>query len=185
MAIPPAALNQAANLPWNGSRDVRLKVRTIATVALCTVIVCCIGLVCVCLPSSRLSRMHRERSRESVSRLRVKGVLLRLPQRMPGGPPATPTLSLIEELGFEKAIGSGVDQMSGMNRERGTIDDAWGRPIWLRWTEDCAVEVISFGANGRDEGGGGDDIVERFPLSAWAALTSSQSDCPFLSTTDD
>ena len=42
----------------------------------------------------------------------------------------------------------------------GQILDAWGRPIWWRQQQGTGPVLVSFGSNGEDENGQGDDIVQ-------------------------
>ena len=74
-------------------------------------------------------------------------------------PEDVPTDQLVESLRLvERGAG---EHVRGIDARAGVVRDAWGNPIILQklsW-EPFGFVLVSYGANGRDDGGSGDDIV--------------------------
>ena len=59
-----------------------------------------------------------------------------------------------------KQCGEGVVRPGDYYRiVEGQVIDAYGRPIAFQWVRDRLLQLQSFGSNGRDDGGKGDDIT--------------------------
>lgn len=68
-----------------------------------------------------------------------------------------PTLDLASRLGLRDP-----DVMAHFEVDfgTGTVGDDWGRPIWLRPSDDVGFALlVSRGPDGKDDGGDGDDIT--------------------------
>lgn len=64
-----------------------------------------------------------------------------------------------------------VDLNAPLDRRNGTILDSWGNPVWWSMNDEGLFIVWSFGANGKDEQGAGDDIAR-----PWEPVTQPSDD---------
>lgn len=96
------------------------------------------------------------RTRYALHRLAVQSEVARLPRK------AYPTADLVSALALECEF----TEWLPVETETGHVLDSWGNPIWLTPVTDtqAGVVLLSYGPNGVDEGGQGDDVTHRLRL---------------------